>query len=797
MLKRFFALLAGLLVGGFVLVAGGAIIAVMLTYPRLPSLDVLTDYRPKIPLRVYSKQGALIGEFGEERRSFVRIHEVPELMKQAILAAEDERFYQHSGVDYLGVMRAALGNVVSGHAKSGASTITMQVAKNFFLSSEKTFTRKFNEALLAFKIEHTLSKDQILELYFNQIYLGQRAYGFAAAAQAYYGKSLKELSVAEMAMLAGLPKAPSAYNPIVNPERARLRQLYVLRRMHELNFISAAQLEAARSQPAQATPQGSEISLPAQYVAEMVRQAMYARYQDRAYTDGFKVYTTIDSQHQRWAFDALRAGLVDYDRRLGYRGPESFVDLATLPSGEERDEALEDTLAEIRDSGDMQPAIVLSAKPDEVRAFVRGGKVAVVKGQGLSFARRALSPKLTPAQQIRPGAVVRIRANPKGYWEIVQMPEVEGAFVSLDARTGAIQALVGGFDFNRRSFNHVTQAWRQPGSSFKPFIYSAGLERGFTPATMVNDAPLVIDAQSLGGQRWEPKNDDGKFYGMMTVRRALVLSKNLVSVRILMSIGTDYAQQYIQRFGFGAKQHPAYLTMALGAGMVTPLQMAEGYAVFANGGYRVRAYFVDRIEDQRGKVLAQTAPAVAGQNAPQAIDPRNAFIMTSMMRDVVRYGTANRAMSLGRMDLAGKTGTTNENRDAWFSGFNPNLVAITWVGYDQPKSLGRYGYGGTVALPIWINYMANALKGQPEVELPAPAGVVVRPGAGLRGGDEYFYEEFQRTNPELRLDNSGSVPGARRPDAGEEEAPSGEPSGGGGNEAPPQDAVENVKELLF
>ncbi|UTH75273.1 penicillin-binding protein 1A [Chromobacterium sp. IIBBL 290-4] len=786
MLRRLLAILAGAFLGGVVLLAGAAAIAIIITYPRLQSLDVITDYRPKIPLRVYSADSQLLGEFGEERRSFSRIHEVPQLMKQAVLAAEDERFYQHSGIDYLGILRAAVGNLVSGHTRSGASTITMQVARNFFLSSEKTFTRKFNEALLAFKIEHTLSKDQILELYFNQIYLGQRAYGFAAAAQAYYGKPLNELSVAQMAMLAGLPKAPSAYNPVVNPDRAKLRQQYVLRRMRELNFITQEQYDQAVSEPLHLASQAADTSQPGQYVAEMVRQAMYERYKEAAYTEGFKVYTTIDSRHQKWAYDALRAGLVDYDRKMGYRGPESTLD---LPSGDGEDatEALDEAMADLRDSGDMLPAIVLSASQSEVRAYMRGGKIAEVKGAGLDFARRGLSAKASQQLQIRRGSVIRLQANPKGYWEIVQMPEVEGAFVSLDTHTGAIRSLVGGFDFNRRSFNHVTQAWRQPGSSFKPFIYSAGIERGITPSTMINDAPLSVPG--INGQNWEPKNDDGKFSGLISLRRGLTQSKNLVSVRVLMAVGTDYAQQYIQRFGFSAKQHPAYLPMALGAGSVTPLQMVEGYSVFANGGYRTKAFFIDRIEDQSGRVLAKTAPAVAGQNAQQAIDPRNAFIMRSMMGDVVRYGTGFRAMSLGRGDLAGKTGTTSDWKDAWFVGFNPNLVAATWVGFDQPRSLGRYGYGGSAALPIWINYMGNALKGQPEIELPVPSGIVVKPGAGQRGGDEYYYEEFQKTNPELHIDNRGTVPGS------DEDASA--PVSDDPNKPAAQDAVENVKDQLF
>ncbi|MDF0605926.1 penicillin-binding protein 1A [Neisseriaceae bacterium TC5R-5] len=779
--------MAGLILGGAVLVIGAVVIAIIITYPRLPSLDVLTDYRPKIPLRVYTADSQLIGEFGEERRSFVRIYEVPQLMKQAVMAAEDERFYQHGGVDYMGVLRAAVSNVLSGKARSGASTITMQVAKNFFLSSEKTFTRKFNEALLAFKIEHTLSKDQILELYFNQIYLGQRAYGFSAAAQVYYGKPMADLSVAEMAMLAGLPKAPSSYNPVVNPERAHLRQQYVLRRMYELNFITQSQYQAALVEPMRLANQRAEsASQTAQYVAEMVRQAMYERYKESAYTEGLKVYTTLDSHHQRWAYDSLRAGLVDYDRKTGYRGPESMLELPEALGGQEQLEVLDEALSELRDSGTMLPAIVLSASPGEVRAYMRGNKQLVINGAGLDFVRSALNSR--SKRPIRRGAVIRVQANAKGYWDIVEMPEVEGAFVSMDSQTGAIKSLVGGFDFNRSNFNHVTQAWRQPGSTFKPFIYSAALERGLTASSMINDAPLVF---AQNGQRWEPKNDNGKFEGMMTMRRGLTQSKNLVSVRILMAVGTDYAQEYIERFGFSAKQHPAYLTMALGAGSVTPLQMAEGYAVFANGGFRTKGYFIDRIEDQFGRVLAKTSATIAGENAPQAIDPRNAFIMTSMLNDVVRYGTGYRAMSLGRSDLSGKTGTTSDWKDAWFVGYGPKLVAATWVGYDQPRTLGRYGYGGTAALPIWINYMANALKDLPLAERALPDGLVVRAGGGQRGGDEYYYEEYQSTNPELRVDNQGTVPGA----GGDASAPTS--NANPENRPPAQDAVEGVKDQLF
>ena len=787
MISRLFRWLLIALVLLIVVVAALIGVAVSTTYPRLPSIEALTEYRPKIPLRIYTADGVQIGEFGEEKRAFTPIAEVPPMMKRAILAAEDERFYQHGGVDYLGVLRAAAGNALHGGVRSGASTITMQVAKNFFLSSERTFTRKFNEALLAFKIEHNLSKDQILEIYFNQIYLGQRAYGFTSAAQTYFGKTLHELSPAEMAMLAGLPKAPSSYNPVVNPERARLRQLYVLRRMYELGALNADQYEAARLEPLKLASRNEDFPVPANYVAEMVRLAMVARYGDGAYADGYKVYTTLRSDHQQAAFSAVRNGLMDYDRRHGYRGPESYIDLATLPAGDDRDEALDDALAKIRDSGKLQPAIVLAASPTQITAYLRGGQEVHVKGAGLTFARAYLSDKLTPAQRIRPGSVIRVTQNDKGIWSISQMPKVEGAFVSVNPRNGAILSLVGGFDFNRNHFNRVTQAWRQPGSSFKPFIYSAALERGFTPSTMVNDAPLVIDPQSIGGQRWEPKNYDGKFAGMMTLRRGLTLSKNLVSIRVLMATGTDYTQQYLQRFGFAAKQHPAYLTMALGAGMVTPLGMAEGYSVFANGGSHVTPYFIDRIEDDRGQVLAQTAPQVVGQNAKQAIDPRNAFIMTNLMQDVVKFGTARRALSLNRTDLAGKTGTTNDSRDAWFAGYAPNeLVGVAWVGFDDNRPLGGGETGGGAALPIWIDYMQHALAKAPEIELPLPAGIVEKPGAGLHGQPEYYYEEYQQPNPELGLNNQQSRP----LDAGEAD----------GNAAPAdsaRDAVENVKELLF
>lgn len=721
--------------------------AVVLVYPTLPSLDALTDYQPKIPLRIYSADAKLIGEFGEERRAVIAIENVPKPMIAAILAAEDERFYQHSGVDYVGVARAALSNFASGGVRQGASTITMQVARNFFLSKEKTLTRKFNEMLLAFKIEANLSKDQILQLYINQIYLGQRAYGFAAAAQIYFGKPLERLTIAEHAMLAGLPKAPSRYNPIVNPLRAQQRQQYILRRMRDLQMISDTQLAQAEKQPLTLKKDTNEFSVRAEYLAEMARQFVYERYKDDAYAKGIRVYTTLWTQHQEAAYVALRRGVQDYDRRHGYRGPEGFADLPTQLT----DEVLEDVLQDISDSDDIYAAVVTAVGPKTVKVYRRGGETLDIAEDGLKFAARMLGDKASPGQRIRRGAIIRVQKDEKNRWHITQLPAAESALIAVDPRDGAIRALVGGFDFARNQYNHVTQALRQPGSSFKPFIYSAALEKGFTTATVINDAPLTFTAAQTGSEPWEPKNYDGKFDGPMRLRTALVRSKNLVSVRILQAIGPQYAQDYITRFGFDPKLHPPYLTMALGAGNVTPMQMASAYSIFANGGYRVTPYFIERIEDARGNVLMQSKPQRADGDAERVIDARNAFIMNSIMRDVVRSGTAARAMRLGRGDLAGKTGTTNDFIDAWFCGFNSNLVAVAWMGFDTPKTLGRNETGGNTALPIWMGYMGAVLKGTPEQSLTPPAGVVavrVDPDTGLRVGDgqagvaDYFYHEY-------------------------------------------------------
>ena len=748
--------LIGALLGAFVLA---------LLWPTLPSLEALTDYQPKIPLRVVSAEGELLGEFGEERRAVVTVAEVPDVMKQAILAAEDERFYQHGGVDYLSVARAAFANLSSG-TQQGAGTITMQVARNFFLTRERTITRKLREALLAWKIEANVSKDQILELYLNQIFLGQRAYGFAAAAHIYFGRSLKDVTIAEAAMLAGLPKAPSAFNPVTNPKRAKTRQLYVLRRMHDLNFITDAEWLEAQNAPL-AVRQGVRevLTTHAEAVAEMARQVVFEAYGEDAYTRGLTVWTTVRKADQDAAYAAVRRGVLDYDRRHGYRGPETFVSLPT--DAAELDQALDQVFADAVEAENLLAAAVVQASPTEIKAILATGDTVSVTGDGLKFVARYLTDKAPANQRIRRGAIVRLTQDDKGKWSLTQLPQAEAAFVALKPDDGAIVALVGGFDHDRNKFNHATQALRQPGSAFKPFIYSAALEKGFSPSTVVNDAPFFLPADGPGGQNWEPKNYDGKFEGPMRLRSALAKSKNLVTVRVLQAIGPKYAQDYLTRFGFDPKQHPAYLTMGLGAGSTTPIQMAGAYAIFANGGYRITPYLIAKVIDARGNVLSEAKPALAGADGELAIDPRNAFIMTTLLRDVVSYGTATRAQSLGRRDLAGKTGTTNDFIDAWFCGFNPHLVGVAWIGYDQPRTLGASETGSLAALPIWINFMQKALKGIPERPLRPPAGVIsvrINPESGLRDDagslSDWFYAEFP---PRMREELTTPAVGGRTP----------------------------------
>ena len=751
----------GLVVAGAAALALVIAVALAMAYPNLPDVSELADYRPKLPLRVYSSEGALIGEFGEERRNLTRIEDIPEVMKNAVLAIEDTRFFEHGGVDYKGMVRAALANL--GRVKSqGASTITMQVARNVYLSSEKTFTRKIYEILLTFKLEHLLSKNQILEIYMNQIYLGNRAYGFAAASEAYFGKPLKNISVAEAAMLAGLPKAPSAYNPIANPKRARIRQLYIIDRMESNRFITPEQADMAREEPVKLRTGPDNTRVHAEYVAEMARQLIFAQYGDEAYTRGLNVYTTLNSAEQDTAYKALRKGIMDYERRQQYRGPERFVSLPT--AAQDLEEAIDDALANHPDNGDVMSALVLEATPRKITAVRQNGDSVEITGEGLKPAQSGLSAKAPPNIKLRRGAIIRVVKTPRNTWEITQLPEVEGALVALDPSTGAIRALVGGFDFDKSKFNHVTQAWRQPGSSFKPFIYSAALEKGFTPATVVNDAPLFFDSSFTGGQPWEPKNYDGRYDGPMTMRTGLAKSKNMVSIRILQAVGAKNGQEWVSRFGFDAAKHPAYLTMALGAGSVTPMQMAVGYSVFANGGYRVNPYLIARVTDHKGRIISETpTPELSESN--RAIEPRNAFIMDSLLQEVTRSGTAARAQAtLKRPDLYGKTGTTNDSVDAWFTGFQPSITAVTWIGYDKPRNLGSRETGGGLSLPVWISFMQQALKGVPVMEPSVPAGVV-------NIGGEWFYEEFSRNAgvASLGLQDRPAAPASVSP--GQEPAP--------------------------
>ncbi|MBW3502149.1 penicillin-binding protein 1A [Janthinobacterium sp. NKUCC08_JDC] len=739
----------GLGVVGVLLVVFGLAMA----YPNLPALDTLTDYKPKMPLRIFTSDSVLIGEFGEERRNMVHIKDIPDVMKKAVLAIEDDRFYEHGGVDYQGITRAALHNLTGG-AKQGASTITQQVARNFFLSSEQTLKRKAYEVLLAWKIEKNLSKDQILEVYMNQIYLGQRAYGFASAAQIYFGKNIQDLTVAEAAMLAGLPKAPSAYNPVVNPKRARMRQQYILQRMAQLGYITPEQYTEAKNEELKVKTDSSAFGVHAEYVSEMARQLVYEQFKEDTYTRGLNVYTTITKADQDAAYIALRKGVMDYEKRHGYRGPEAYIEIPKTKA--EADDAIETELADHPDSDDIIAAMVLQASPKSLQAVTSAGEEITITGPGLTFGAAWLSEKAAPNRRIKRGAVIRVMQEGNA-WVLTQMPEVQSAFVSASTTDGAIRAMVGGFDYNRNKFNHVTQAWRQPGSAFKPFIYSASLERGLSPATIINDAPISFDAGQTGGQAWEPKNYDSKYDGPMTMRKGLMKSKNMISIRILHKIGAKYGQEYATRFGFDADKNPPYLTLALGAGNVTPLQMAGAYAVFANGGYKVNPYLIAKVTDSDGNVLSQAKPDLAGEEANRVIDERNAFMMNSMLNDVVRFGTANKAMALKRPDLAGKTGTTNDSIDAWFAGYQAKLVGIAWIGYDQPRNLGNRETGGGLALPIWISYMAKALKSIPVEERAVPEGLI-------HVGDEYYYAE----NPPGT--GVGSLEGAARGTPEEEKA---------------------------
>ncbi len=717
-------------------------LALALAWPNLPDLSAMIDYRPRVPLRIYTADQVLIGEFGEERRNVLRFDEIPDIMKSAILAAEDDRFYQHGGIDWTGVLRAALANIVNMSKTQGASTITMQVARNFYLSSEKTYTRKFYELLLTFKIEATLSKNEILDLYMNQIFLGHRAYGFAAASRTYFGKQLSDITAAEAAMLAGIPKAPSRFNPISNFKRAKGRQAYVLGRMRALGYLTEDEYQEALAQPieiksAAGTPTG-RYAVHGEYPAELARQLLYGVYQDDIYSRGFNIYTTIQSKDQEAAYQALREGVLDYTRRAPYPGPEGSVE---LPEGiEKQPEALDELLDSVQekypDNGDLLAGVVLSASPTEVKVARSAAEIIdITDKRALRVIARGLAPKAKPGLRIERGSVVYVHKRPE-YWELINKPSVQAALVSLRAQDGAIAAMVGGFDFEEGKFNRVTQAWRQPGSSFKPFIYASALERGLTPATQVSDEPFALTAEQTGSKAWNPKNYGRTYEPMLTMRQGLYKSKNMVSIRIMQAVGPQYVQDYVTRFGFDRSRQPAVLPLALGAGSVTPLQMAGAYAVFANGGYRVPPYLIDHVTDSTGKVIMRARPTVAGDTLARAIDPRTAYVMDDMLRGVATYGTGARAhRELKRDDIGGKTGTTNDSQDAWFAGFTPKLVAIAWMGFDQPRSLGSSETGGGAALPIWLDYMRVALEGQPEIPPgPMPSGL------SRIDGDFYFSE---------------------------------------------------------
>lgn len=706
---------------------------------QLPDINTLNDEQFQTPMRIYTIDHKLIAEYGEKRRTPVTLAQVPKQIIQAVLATEDQRFYNHPGVDVFGLGRAAIQLIKTGTKSQGGSTITMQVARNFFLSRKKTYLRKFKEILLAIKIEREFSKDKILELYLNKIFLGNRAYGVAAAASVYYGKTLDQLTLPQMAMIAGLPKAPSKLNPLADKEAALDRRNHVLQRMYELGDITKKQYLAAIHTPLTASYHGRQIQVHAPYVAEMIRQALYSHFGNDAYTDGLQVYSTINSKLQKIADHSLHSALLEYDQRHGYRGPITNLGLADVTS-------LDQWLTNLKDIpvvNRLQPAVIIDVGERSADALLSDGNTIELDWPGLSWAKPELKDGYTGAAPqkardiLKSGDVVRVEQMPNKQWRLAQLPDVEGALIALNPNNGAVEALIGGFNYEKSSFNRVTQAVRQPGSSFKPFIYAAGLAKGYTLASVINDAPIVIEDPSQEGL-WRPQNDTRKFYGPTRLRVALAKSVNLVSIRLLEAIGISYAVDYLKNFGFSPADLPKTLSLALGSVSVTPLQMATGYAVFANGGYKVNPYLIDHIVNSEGKMLMQARPACANncsanqKPAPQVLSPQVAYLMTSAMKDVILEGTGQAAKSLGRPDLAGKTGTTNDQNDAWFSGFNSNIVVTAWVGFDQPHSL--YEYGAQAALPMWMDFMKAALADQPEASMPEPTGLVtvkIDPATGL------------------------------------------------------------------
>lgn len=724
---------AGLAVAGALAALAVVAIGLMFAYPNLPAIDSLADYRPKQPLRVYSSDGVLLAEFGEERRHFTRLHNFPLKLRQAVLAIEDARFFEHEGVDPIGLARAALANLTDAGSQGG-STITMQVARNFYLSSEKTITRKIYEILLALKIETHLTKEEILEIYMNQIFLGHRSHGFAAAARTYFGKPVAELTLAEAAMLAGLPQAPSALNPFANLKRATARQRQVLDRMLDVGFITAEQHAAARAEVLQLR-RPPETRIHAEHAAETARQMIYAKFGEGTYARGLRVELTIDSREQAAAVRAVRQGLIALEQRQHFRGPEGHV---ALPEGDATalDLRVSQALAEHPDNGELRALVVLEASPRRVVGMLQSGQQITVSGAGLRPVTSGLAEQAPPNRRIQRGSVLRAVQGSGGAWTLTQLPQVEAAFVALEPRTGEVRAMVGGFDFRRSAFNRVTQGWRQPGSAFKPFIFSAAFEHGVMPGTLVNDAPLFFDATTTGSQPWAPRNYDGEFEGPMSVRTAMARSRNLPAIRLLQAVGPQTTQDWLVRFGFDTARHPPFLTMALGAGSVTPLQMASAYAVFANGGHLLAPTLISRISDADGRVLFQAQPPML-DDSNRTLDSRNAFLMAEILREVTRSGTGARAQTvLQRPDLYGKTGTTNDRLDAWFAGWQPgSRVAVAWVGHDNPRPLGSRETGGGLALPIWIDYMQHVLRNVPVQEHAAPEGVV-------RSSNDWAYAEF-------------------------------------------------------
>lgn len=743
----------------FLLIVAGSLLYLYLE-SQLPNVDSLKTVQLQVPLQIFSKEGLLIQEYGEKKRIPLTYEEIPPTLIHALVATEDQRFFEHPGVDILGLGRATVRMLKTGTKSQGGSTITMQVARNFFLSRKKTFLRKFNEIMLAIKIDRELSKEKILELYLNRIYLGNRAYGVGAAAMVYYGKSLKELNIAELAMLAGLPQAPSTQNPIANPLAAKKRRDHVLERLLEEHYISEEEYQNAINQPITAKYHGTHVEVRAPYVAEMIRQSLYDHFGSDAYTKGYKVYTTVDGKLQNTANKVVEKNLIAYDHRHGYRGP-----VATIGDKDSQNPRIRQKyLAQYPELNHLVPAVITEVKEKEALGVLLNGQTFVIPWQGLSWARPALKKGWvgkapTQAQQVvAVGDIVYVHST-DDYWELAQIPEVESAMVGLDPNSGAIQVLVGGFNFQKSKFNRATQSSRQPGSSFKPFVYAAALNNGYNLATLINDAPIVVDDPSQPNL-WRPHNVNLKFNGPTRLKQALVQSKNLVSIRILDDIGIDYTIDFLTRFGFNKKALPKALSLALGSLSLSPLDLTAAYAVFANGGYKIEPYLIDHITDNNGKILLQAKPTVVcnpcdnqkvdtSAMAPRVIPEDIAFLMNTALKDVIQHGTAQAARVLNRQDLAGKTGTTNDQVDAWFSGFNSDMVVTTWVGFDNPKSLHEYAAG--LALPLWIDFMKEALKGKPERELKQPEHIVavrIDPVSGLlakpnqeNGIIEYFRDK--------------------------------------------------------